>query len=81
MKVRLISSVAMITFAAAALSGCVSYGNTNALVTPIGVAGVHSFKPQQNEVRDIRFPAPKNPDRLAATHEHIQEQQNRKDET
>ena len=75
MKIRFMSSVAIVC-SAAALSGCVSYGNTNALITPIGVAGVHSFKPKQN-ARDIHLPAPQNPDRVAA----LQEQQEREDET
>ena len=75
MKIRFMSSVAIVSFATA-LSGCVSYGNTNALITPIGVAGVHSFKPKQN-ARDIHLPAPQNPDRVAA----VQEQPEQDDQT
>jgi hypothetical protein len=30
----------------ASLAGCISVPGTKVLVTPIGVAGVHSFKPQ-----------------------------------
>ena len=30
----------------ASVAGCISVPGTNVLVTPIGVAGVHSFKPQ-----------------------------------
>lgn len=54
---RLINTVAIVSFAAA-LSGCVSYGNTHALVTPVGVAGYHTFKPDvvdPNTPRDIRL--------------------------
>ena len=60
---RLVTTAMIVSFAAA-LSGCVSYGNTHALVTPIGGIGYHSFKPQnQSTPRDIRFPA--SPDRVA----------------
>lgn len=64
MKVRLITSLAIVSFAAST-SGCVSYGNTHSLITPLGVAGVHSFKPSDT-AREIRLPAQKNPDRVAA---------------
>lgn len=50
---------------AAALSGCVSYGNTHALITPIGVAGYHTFKPSQG-ARDIQLPQERDPNRIAA---------------
>lgn len=45
MKIRLLSLVAVVSIAAA-LSGCVSSGNTHALITPLGVAGYHKFKPE-----------------------------------
>ncbi len=64
MKVRLALTVAVVSFSAA-LSGCVSVGGTDALITPIGVAGIHSFKPTDG-ARDIRLPEQKNPDRVAA---------------
>ena len=57
MKVRLFHTAAIVSFAAA-LSGCVSHGNTHALVTPVGVAGYHTFKPDvvdPNAPRDIRL--------------------------
>lgn len=44
MKLRLISACASVG-AAATLSGCVSFGQTDMLVTPLGVAGIHSFAP------------------------------------
>lgn len=64
MKVRFTMTLAIVSFAAA-LSGCVSYGNTHALLTPVGVAGYHSFKPS-NTARDIQLPEHRNPDRIAA---------------
>ena len=64
MKVRIVTTLAVVSFAAA-LSGCVSYGNTHALLTPVGVVGYHSFKPS-NTARDINLPEQKNPDRIAA---------------
>lgn len=57
MKVRFFKTFGFVAFAAA-LSGCVSYGNTHALVTPVGVAGYHTFKPDvvdPNTPRDIRL--------------------------
>ena len=60
-------SAMMVTIVScAALSGCVTYGNTHALITPIGVAGVHSFKPSDN-ARNIRLPKQSEPDQVAAT--------------
>jgi hypothetical protein len=64
MKVRFTTTLAIVSFAAA-LSGCVSYGNTHALLTPVGVAGYHSFKPSDT-ARDIQLPEQRNPDRIAA---------------
>lgn len=64
MKVRIVTTLAIVSFAAV-LSGCVSYGNTHALITPVGVAGYHSFKPS-NAARDIQLPEQRNPDRIAA---------------
>jgi len=46
MKLRMLLAPCVI----AMLSGCVSYGQTHALVTPIGVAGWHSFAPPQRPV-------------------------------
>jgi hypothetical protein len=36
-----------------ALSGCLSAGGTHALVTPFGVAGVHSFAPVDKSRRSF----------------------------
>jgi len=60
---RIVSFAAMLAGPIALLSasGCVSYGNTRALITPVGVAGYHTFKPTE-PVRDI----PQDPNRIAA---------------
>jgi hypothetical protein len=69
MKVRLLNGL-MVVSLAAALSGCVSYGNTHALVSPIGVVGYHTFKPDNaNTPRDIQLPEQRTPDRIAAVKE------------
>ena len=62
MKVRWMKLVGMFSIAAA-LSGCVSYGNTHALITPLGVAGYHKFKPDNTAPV---IPPPPNADRMAA---------------
>jgi hypothetical protein len=62
MKVRSLSMIGIVSMAAA-LGGCASYGNTHGLVTPWGVAGYHTFKPQ-NTAPSV--PLPPNPDRMAA---------------
>lgn len=74
MKVRFTTTLAIVS-SAAALSGCVSYGNTHALITPVGAVGYHSFKPS-NTTRDIQLPEPSNPDRIAAN-KSAQEQQDK----
>jgi hypothetical protein len=69
MKVGLLSSLTMIALAAA-LGGCVSYGNTHALVTPVGVMGYHSFKPDDKSTpREIKLPEQSTPDRIAAVND------------
>lgn len=69
MKMRLLNGLAIVSLAAA-LSGCVSYGNTHALLTPVGAVGYHTFKPDHvNKPRDIQLPLPRTPDRIAATNE------------
>lgn len=65
MKVRLLNIVAVVSIAAA-MSGCVSYGNTHALITPLGVAGYHKFKPQNTAPV---VPLPPSPDRMAAANQ------------
>jgi hypothetical protein len=35
----------------ALLSGCVAFDRTGVLVTPIGIAGVHSFAPSESSSR------------------------------
>lgn len=49
---KLVCSAAVAGGLAAGVSGCVSYGNTHALITPVGVAGYHTFKPANAPVRD-----------------------------
>ena len=68
MKVRLLSFVGVVSIAAA-LSGCVSYGNTHALVTPLGVAGYHKFKPENTA--PVVPPRP-TPDRMTAANQQEQ---------
>ena len=67
MKMRLLKLVcsAAVLAGLTGLSGCVSYGNTHALLTPIGVAGYHSFKPANAPVRDIQMPDQHDPNRIA----------------
>jgi hypothetical protein len=72
MKVRLLSMLGVVSIAAA-LSGCVSYGNTHALITPLGVAGYHKFKPDNTAPA---VPQPPNPDRVAAIAANTSEQEN-----
>lgn len=66
---RLVSSALVAVGFAAALSGCVSYGNTHALLTPIGVAGYHSFKPANapRTVPEIQLQQDRDPNRIAVT--------------
>jgi hypothetical protein len=72
MTVRFIFALAVLC-GATALSGCVSVGNTHALITPVGVAGFHTFKPAPND-RDILLPPQRNPDRIAATREQAEQE-------
>lgn len=65
MKIRLLQMVGVVSVAAA-LSGCVTNGNTHALITPVGVAGYHKFKPENTA--PVPPPLP-NVDRVAATNE------------
>jgi hypothetical protein len=44
MKLRML----IVPCALALLSGCISYGKTGVLVTPIGVAGIHNFGPPKS---------------------------------
>jgi hypothetical protein len=62
---KLVCSAAVVAGLTAGLSGCVSYGNTHALITPIGVAGYHTFKPA-NTARDIQLPEQRDPNQIAA---------------
>ncbi len=58
-------SFAAVAGSTALMSGCVTYGNTHALITPVGVAGYHSFKPA-NKARDIQLPQQRDPNQIAA---------------
>ncbi|MFC4307477.1 hypothetical protein ACFPN2_00145 [Steroidobacter flavus] len=75
MKVRTLNIVGSV-FIAAALSGCVSYGNTHALITPVGAVGYHKFKPENTAPQ-----LPPSPDRVAAIQEQNDQQQHREGET
>jgi hypothetical protein len=76
MKIRLLTVVGIVSMAAAS-SGCVSYGNTHALVTPLGAIGYHKFKPENTAPV---IPPPPNADRVAAIQQQ-HEQQDRDDQT
>lgn len=80
MKVRLFNTVAIVSLAVAGLSGCVSYGNTHALVTPVGAVGYHTFKPDHTNAppREINL---RTPDRVAAANEREEGQQGGEEET
>lgn len=59
---------ATVVAGAMALSGCVSYGNTHALITPVGVAGYHTFKPAsapRNVPPDLQLQQDRDPNRIA----------------
>ena len=66
---KLVCSAAVLAGLSAGMSGCVSYGNTHALVTPIGVAGYHTFKPAnapRSVPPDIQLHQERDPNRIAA---------------
>jgi hypothetical protein len=65
---KLVGSAAVLT-AVTGLGGCVSYGNTHALLTPVGIAGYHTFKPAnapRNVPPDIQLQQDRDPNRIAA---------------
>lgn len=67
---KLVCSAVVMAALGTGLSGCVSYGNTHALLTPIGVAGYHTFKPDnapRNVPPDIKLQQDRDPNRIAAT--------------
>lgn len=68
MKVRVLSLLSVVSIAAA-LSGCVSYGNTHALITPLGVAGYHKFKPENTSPA---VPPKPQPDQMTAANRQNQ---------
>ena len=74
MKIRMFQVLGVVSVAAA-LSGCVTSGGTHALITPVGVAGYHTFKPENTA--PVRPPLP-NADRVAANQEN--ERQSRDEE-
>lgn len=68
MKIRSLMSALAVIAMVTALGGCVSYGNTHALITPVGAAGYHIFKPKRVDTpRNDQFP--QTPDRIAAASE------------
>ena len=50
-KLQVISAMAL----SIALAGCISTPQTKALITPVGVIGVHSFAPPAPQPRTIDF--------------------------
>jgi len=63
-SLKLVCSTVVLTALTAGISGCVSYGNTHALLTPVGVAGYHSFKPANTApAREIEIP--RDPNQIA----------------
>ena len=68
-SIKFVGSAVVVAGLAAGLSGCVSYGNTHALITPVGVAGYHTFKPAnapRNVPPDIQLQQDRDPNRIAA---------------
>ena len=63
-SLKLVSCAVVVGGFAAGLSGCVSYGNTHALLTPVGVVGYHTFKPANTTPREIQLP--RDPNQVAA---------------
>jgi hypothetical protein len=57
MKLRTIVVPCLLT-----LSGCMTFNHTGVLVTPVGVAGIHSFAPSQTpdsmRTTEVRKPLP-----------------------
>jgi hypothetical protein len=47
MKLSTVLMAVLIT----SLSACISYPRTHVLVTPIGVAGIHSFAPPKSSIK------------------------------
>jgi hypothetical protein len=64
---KLVCSATAVAALTAGVSGCVSYGNTHALLTPVGVAGYHTFKPANapRNPREIQLPEQRDPNRIA----------------
>jgi hypothetical protein len=56
------------TALALSLTGCVHYGETGALITPFGVAGIHSFAPRDKV-------QPMTPDQIKVANEAKEQQQ------
>jgi len=66
-SMKLVCFAAVVAGLTAGMSGCVSYGNTHALLTPVGVAGYHTFKPANapRNPREIQIPEQRDPNRIA----------------
>lgn len=76
MKVRWLHMVTVVSVAAA-MSGCVSYGGTHALITPVGIAGYHTFKPE-NSAPAVPTTRP-DPEHMAAASQQQRNEQQRRD--
>lgn len=70
-SMKLVCCAAVVAGLTAGLSGCVSYGNTHALLTPVGVVGYHTFKPANapQNPREIQIPEQRDPNRIAKAKE------------
>lgn len=55
MKARMSIVMAATMLGASLLSGCLSTPQTKALITPVGVIGVHSFAPPRQAPRSTDF--------------------------
>ena len=54
MKFKTLVMPCAVAALAFSLGGCVSYGQTSMLVTPIGVAGIHKFAPPDKSPDNMR---------------------------
>lgn len=63
-SMKLVCSAMVLAALTVGVSGCVSYGNTHALLTPVGAVGYHSFKPANTApTREIQMP--RDPNQIA----------------
>jgi hypothetical protein len=58
---------------AVALSGCINLPQTKALITPVGVVGIHNFAPSEKTPRAVEFEQRRVAQRLAEQERQHQE--------